>query len=237
MDRTALLLVALLPLVMATAAPATIAFSGYTWHVKEGAWGPGPNEWRRDNVFVDEGGALHLRIAPDGLGWTCAEVWTTERFGFGTYAFEVRGVLAALDVHAVLGLFTYGPPDAGPDGTNEIDVELARWGDALAPQGQNVVWPALPGPDPVVDRFAIPLATTRASFAFRWEPQGVAFASVAKRPLLGPTPIGAWAFAPSDPQALVPQAPAPVHLNLWLFEGRDPVAPVEVVIDRFAFTP
>ena len=56
----------------ACAPGATVSFSGYTWEVREGGGGPGPNRCSADNVWVDEAG-LHLRIAPASGQWTCAE--------------------------------------------------------------------------------------------------------------------------------------------------------------------
>src|SRR6516225_3222224 len=51
----------------------TVDFAGYTWEVREGGGGPGPNRRSADNVRVAADG-LHLRIAGAGGQWTCAEV-------------------------------------------------------------------------------------------------------------------------------------------------------------------
>ena len=40
-------------------------------------------------------------------------------------------------------MFNYTTPDIGPDGTNEIDIEFATWGDPNAQHGNWTVWPAV----------------------------------------------------------------------------------------------
>jgi len=39
-----------------------IEFSGYTWEVRSGTGGPGPNTFVASNVLVDANGYLHLKI-------------------------------------------------------------------------------------------------------------------------------------------------------------------------------
>ena len=92
-----------------TALPAnqngTIQFSGYEWTIREnGLSGPGPNTWSRENVWLDEVGDLHLKISHGENGWQCAELTTTERFGFGTYQFQVDGPIDQLDAEVLFQL-------------------------------------------------------------------------------------------------------------------------------------
>jgi hypothetical protein len=64
----------------------TIRFAGYVWAVKSGTHeGPGPNNWNDNNVWVDQGGYLHLRLTKQGEGWYCAEIFTKDRLSFGRY--------------------------------------------------------------------------------------------------------------------------------------------------------
>jgi hypothetical protein len=84
-----------------------IQFSGYDWVVRDGSLsGPGPNTWNRSNVWMDENGDLHLKISRTESGWTCAEVTTIERLGFGIYQFQVIGPIDQLDANVVFGMFT-----------------------------------------------------------------------------------------------------------------------------------
>ena len=73
----------------AEAAPRTLQFAGYSWTVRSGHGGPGPNTWESGNVAVDGEGRLHLRIRLQEGRWSCAEVTLQQRLGFGRYEFEV----------------------------------------------------------------------------------------------------------------------------------------------------
>lgn len=120
----------------------TILFSGYEWKVKNSAgMGPGPNAWDENNVWVDEQGRLHLKISQQNGKWHCAELISKERFGFGRYQWQLVGRPDKFDPQIVLGLFPYTVPEVGPDGTNEIDIEFARWGKAEWPIGNFTVCP------------------------------------------------------------------------------------------------
>jgi hypothetical protein len=104
----------------------TIRFAGYEWIVKSGInRGPGPNNWNENNVWVDQGGYLHLKLTKQGNRWYGAEVLSRDRLGFGRYQFWIVGRVDRLDPNVVFGLFNYPTPDVGPDGTNEIDIEFA----------------------------------------------------------------------------------------------------------------
>src|SRR5262245_21295616 len=71
--------------------PRTISFSGKTWLVKSstGKVGPGPNYFSdsTDNVWVDAGGRLHLKITKAKGKWSSAEIVSADSFGYGTYRF------------------------------------------------------------------------------------------------------------------------------------------------------
>jgi hypothetical protein len=102
----------------------TIEFAGYTWDVRNGGGGPGPNNWSDKNAWVDDQKRLHLKIAKRDGKWSCAELTMTKPLGFGKYDFVVNGAVGKLDDNVILGLFNYPTPEIGPDGTNEIDIEL-----------------------------------------------------------------------------------------------------------------
>ena len=239
------------PLLLAAliaAAPVTglagqfVDFAGHTWLVRGYGGGPGPNEWRESNVYVDAAG-LHLAIRRDGDVWTCAEVFMMgDPLGFGTYEFEVSGDLAALDGNAVLGLFNYpASPQVGPDGTNEIDIEFAQWGDLQNPNRLNWnIYPATAQGEKGHEARPLTLPPGPSTHRFDWSADRIDYASFAGRAGAGDTtPIGEWSYAPADAARDIPQVPLVVHMNLWLVEGKAPAgnAPVEVVITGFRFTP
>lgn len=220
----------------------SLSWAGRTWTVKSGeGQGPGPNSWSRENVWVDGRGFLHLRVQPSAGGWTCAELWTRESLGFGTYEWQVEGPVDRLDRNVVLGLFPYGPPDLGPDGTNEIDIEFARWGEAQAPAGN---WTVYPDAGTIVGqrKFALDLGgVTATTNRFVWSASSVAYSlwkGFRDRPE-DEVPLVSWTYAPPGADVLVPQRPMPLHMNLWLFRGRAPAdgKPVEIVIRSFRKVP
>ncbi|CAF4138088.1 unnamed protein product, partial [Rotaria sordida] len=139
--------------------------------------GPGPNIWSSNNVQIDENGHLHLKISLSNEQWTCAEVYTPQKYGFGRYVWYVEGAVDKLDQKVVLGLFTYPTRDEGPDGTNEIDIEWSKWGqdDSNAINLSYTVYPRTEGSPSVSAKKKQDLNGTYTTNAFNWSPQGVKF--------------------------------------------------------------
>ncbi|MCB1126310.1 MAG: glycoside hydrolase family 16 protein [Verrucomicrobiae bacterium] len=218
-----------------------LEFAGHTWTVRSGRGGPGPNAWDTRNVWLDGQTNLHLKIACRDGQWSCAEVTMKGRLGFGRYEFQTVGRLDRLDDNVVLGLFNYPTRDVGPDATHEIDIEFARWGRATNPIGNFTVWPAEPGLKQVSHGFPLELPGDDSTHRFVWTCEGITFQSLAGLPGDGSrnAPVAVWNYRPSEPQRFISQEPMPVHLNLWLFQGRPPKdgQEVELVIRDFRFTP
>ncbi len=219
-----------------------VEFAGHSWLVRSYGGGPGPNEWAESNVFVDAQG-LHLTIRNiDGV-WTCAEVvMMGDPLGFGTYEFEVTGDLAALDTNAVLGLFNYpGSAEVGPDGTNEIDIEIAQWGDLQNPNRLNWnIYPAIEAGKKGNHALPLSLPAGASTHRFVWSAKTIDYASFEGLASKGQaTSIGAWTYAPKNAARDIPQVPLVVHMNLWLTQGKAPASgePVEITINDFRFTP
>lgn len=215
--------------------PLTLKWSGYTWKVRgAGVGGPGPNEWDAAGVWVDAKGLLHLKIRNVGGKWRCAELYTAKALGMGTYEFQVVGAIDKFDPNIVLGLFDYPTPGIGPDGTNEIDIEFARWGNPAWPNGNWTVYPASVGPKSTSHTFEFSLHGTGTTHRFTRTATSVAYTA-----LEDDKPFQSWTFAPPDPARQVPQAALPVHLNLWLFQGKAPVdgKEVEIVVTKFSYKP
>jgi hypothetical protein len=171
--------------------------------------------------------------------WSCAEVWLDTSLGFGRYEFEVTGRPDQFDRNIILGLFNYpNSPSIGPDGTNEIDIEFAQWGDPNNPNRLNwVVYPPALGPGHTSEVRLLPLNGDATTHRFDWSPTGVHYQSWHGYGTA--FPLAEWNFAPPNSNTRVPQTPIPVHMNLWLFQGRAPFngQPVEVHIRDFRFTP
>jgi hypothetical protein len=216
-----------------------ISFSGYTWIVRSsGNGGPGPNNWEPNNVSVDTNGYLHLRLTQRAGKWFCAEVHTQERLGFGYYEFQLTGPVDRLDENVVLGLFNYPTPDLGPDGTHEIDIEFARWGNRSAPIGNYTVWPATNGIRRETKSFALALDGDSTRHSFTWASTNIVFASQENADERV-RQMAHWAFQPTNPAACISQKAMPVHINLWCFGGKPPSdgREVELIVRAFKFTP
>lgn len=216
-----------------------VSFAGHDWLVRTYGGGPGPNEWRAANVTVDETG-LHLAIAREGGHWTAAEVvMLGPPLGFGTYEFTLAGDLAALAPNIVVGLFNYPGSDAvGPDGSNEIDIELTQWGSPVNPHRLNwTVYPAVPGAAPAHSDAPFAATAPVTTHRFVWRPTEIAYASF-DGPPAGP-PTAHWTYAPPDPARAIPQRPLVVHVNFWLLDGAPPAdgRPAAITLAGFRYTP
>ena len=218
----------------------TLRFSGHDFIVrKAGTGGPGPNRWSPRNAWVDKRGRLHLKLSKRKGKWYAAEVYTADQLGFGRYTFQVKVRLGRLDRNVVVGLFTYPTADVGADGTNEIDIEFARWGNANADVGNFTVWPTDPALGPQSHPFRISPRVGRTTHSFEWNADAIAFRSRRGFRSNGGRTISSWTFSPTDPADRTSQDPMPLHLNVWAFEGTPPAdgEDVEIVIRKFTFTP
>ncbi len=216
-----------------------IQFGGYTWTVRSGRGGPGPNAWDGNNVWLDSNTNLHLRISQRDGTWSCAEITMKKRLGFGRYQFQTTSRLDRLDDNVVLGLFNYPTGDVGPDATHEIDIEFARWGDAKNPMGNYTVWPVEKSLKQATHSFAFTQADDETTHRFAWSRSQVQFRSLHGHRDDDRGESSHWVFSPKEPARTISQQPMPVHINLWLFKGRTPKngREVEVIIHDFKFTP
>jgi hypothetical protein len=161
------------------------------------------------------------------------------RLGFGRYQFRVIGRIDQLDPNVVFGLFNYPTTDVGPDGTHEIDVEFAKWGNAQAPIGNYTVWPARTGFNRAFERFSVGLNGDYTTHRFGWSSTSVTFQSLYGHRDDDAGQFAAWLYQPGDPADYIGNQPVPVQINLWLFKGRAPEnrQPVELIVRSFKFTP
>jgi len=216
-----------------------IQFGGYTWTVRSGRGGPGPNAWDENNVWLDSATNLHLKISHRGGNWSCAEITMQRRLGFGQYEFQTIGRLDRLDDNVVLGLFNYPTADVGPDGTHEIDIEFARWGNTTNPIGNFTVWPVEKRLKYATKSFAFSLARDQAMHRFTWSRDQVLFQLLQGHRDDGREELSRWLYRPQQPTRSLSQRAMPVQVNLWLFKGRPPKTgrEVEVILHAFKFTP
>lgn len=208
----------------------TIHFSGYDWEARAVSSPAGglSHNYTPNNVWVDDKGAMHLRISREGSQWVCAEVRTTRSLGYGSYQFVLRDT-ADLEPAAMLGLFTWDEDSKDPKHT-EMDIHVSRWGNPESKNGEYVIQPyQIPSN---VYRFEIPKGSVKTGF--RWSPGSAAFSTTHGGGQVG-RPAAAWTFTTGIP------APTGERTYINLCEFGYPRVPLqhgaEVVIDRFQFLP
>jgi hypothetical protein len=209
----------------------SLHFSGYEWRVRDapssrGGW----NLYEPRNVWTDESGALHLRIARASGKWTCAELTLTRSLGYGTYSFTVRDT-SRLEPAAVFGLFTWDY--AGADQNHrEMDIEISRWGDPASQNAQYVVQPFYIPRN--VLRFSAPSGALMHSV--RWESGRVIFKTVR-------TSASGHAGHTISEHVFTSGVPSPgmeaIRMCLYVFGQASTVLRngAEVVIDKFEYLP
>lgn len=202
----------------------------------------GPNDFLPSNVWVDSHGLLHLQITNASGLWTCAELYTNNRFQYGTFQWQIDGRLDIFDQKIVLGLFTYGPPVAGADGTNEIDIEFARWDQngSAVPNIFNTIWPATLNNSHHGTSLFYNQTNLKTTHRFTWSSTSISMKSLYGFQDDDTNLFHSWQSSPNYTSA-IPQASAPIHMNLWVFHfgtlDRSPRngQPVEVVIHDFKY--
>jgi len=217
-----------------------ISFSGYEWVVKnssESRVGPGNNIFSAttENVFVNSSNQLVLQITRYKSKWYCAEVYTKESFGYGTYIFEIDADLQTLNKNIVFGLFTY-------DKTmetmfNEIDIEFSKWGVSNNYNTQYVVHNA----DEQFKRFRFHFSTNNrvSTHVFQWHPDKIVFCAynVPMSEIEKHEPYMQYVFPEIDTYHLYP-AYENVHLNLWKYQRMFSFKKQhQVLVNEFRFIP
>ncbi len=152
-----------------------IHFSGYDWNIRTIAGDRGGlnNLYDADNAWVDNSGALHLRIKQRDGRWACAEAEISRSLGYGTYIATVRDT-SHLEPAAVLSMNTFDDW-GGEQHFRELDVEFSQWGDANNKNNaQFGVQPFyIPGN---LAPFALPAGTM--THQFHWEDGRASFKTV-----------------------------------------------------------
>ncbi|CAF3701815.1 unnamed protein product [Rotaria sp. Silwood1] len=212
------------PQVSLSSAHNTFHWAGYEWissTLQNSA--PGPNNYDSNNVWVDADNKLHLIIRYSNITgrWTCAELGTKVKFGFGTFRWYLEGAIDKFDPNVVLGLFTYG----GVDYINEIDIELTKWGapSSKAPNLWYTVYPSTLGIDPERSNKGTPIQGPYTTHQFTWTSSYVALQSQYGFINSSTENITYLYETPATFASAVPYTSAPLCMNLWLMLGRPPM--------------
>ena len=210
----------------------SIHFSGYEWKIRTASSNRGGSitHYDPENAWVDDRGALHLRIANKAGNWTCAEVNLTRSLGYGLYRFVVRDS-SRLEPAAVFSMFTWDDSAQDP-AHREFGVEITRWGDPMSKNAQYAVQPYYVPAN--VGRFMAPAGVL--THTFRWEPGKATFRTVRGVDVTKASSVVAEHVFTSG-------VPAPgeelIHVNLYIFgsAASPPSKPAEVVIEKFEYLP
>jgi hypothetical protein len=215
-----------------------IKFGNFRWEVRNsrGLAGPGPNHFDPRNVMLLPNGSLRLEVVQREGTWTCAELQTKERLGLGSYQFWLVGRPDLLDPQLVFGFFPYPTPDIGPDGTHELDIEFARWGEKAKPCGNFTVCPTVEKKPSTTHPFPLSLTGEHTTHRMIRNADRVIFSSHHGHRAFGDAGglIERWEFTGD-----LSRAAMPLHLNLWLFRGKAPqnAKPAALTLKRVEFTP
>jgi hypothetical protein len=221
----------------------TLKFANCDWQVRTAydPIDPGPNYFSdsTDNVWLDAGGRLHLKVARRGGVWYCSEVVAERSLGYGRYAFTVTSPISRWDPNVVLRLFTWEDCQLAALG-REMDVEVSRWSNPALPNTRFVVQPWYHEANVHsfnTDSTRDPNGTT--THEFTWQPDSVTFQSYYGPFALQPPAaslISRWTYSGSG-------IPAPgsenIRINLWLANQLPPAdgKDVEVRVERMLFLP
>lgn len=211
-----------------------IDFSGFTWRVR---WKPSDrggtsNPYNPDNVYVDQKGALHLRIINRNQQWTCSEVSLTQSLGYGTYLFTVEDI-SNLDPSVVFGIFTWDY-STDQDNHREFDINIGRWGEPQNKNAEYVLQPTLVQAN--FFRFVAPAG--KLKYTIVWEPGRLTMVTSRASGPRGASVVSRRVFTSEVPQ------PGFESLRLTLFPYTKPnrnspglQGTAEVVVDRFEYLP
>lgn len=235
-------------------------FAGRSWIIKEyenQTWGPGGNYFsaRNSDVFVDNSGFLHLKIAYHNNRWYSTEVISEDTMGYGTYTFVVEGNLEQMSENIVLGLFTWDDNSFQTEANSEVDVEVSKWGD---PNKQDIllysVQPVWFGPFKPERTHEVNtpngILNGITAHRFVWTDSLITWTSW-ERYADGPNEIGSWSFDLTNPARVKQEngqtsdpvvIPGPgntthARFNLWLMNGGAPAngQEHEVIIRNFSY--
>ncbi|HTW32032.1 MAG TPA: glycoside hydrolase family 16 protein [Candidatus Sulfotelmatobacter sp.] len=219
----------------------TISWAGHTWKVTRGGMaGVAPGD--PANVRIDSNGYLHLQIVQHAGKWTAAELFTTDRMGFGTYQWVIEGNVYEMDPTTVLGLFPYGPTHhIGADAENEIDIEFSQWNKTC--HGCNADFTVYPstgnrkpnGDSAWEDNFYVSgenLTTAR----MEWSPDHIVFTLMKGVHAIGAVADVMKTETYTSTATNIPQLAFPVGVNLWCFK-QTPAKDQSVIIREFQYAP
>src|SRR6516162_7479662 len=230
--------VALVTIVKGTGTPqfaptGSLRFSGYDWNVRTISSDKGGtnNLYDPENAWTDAKGALHLQIKKKDGQWSCAEIFSKQSLGYGTYIVAVRDT-SHLEPAAVFSMFMFDEGDAAQH-YREMDIEVSRWGDVLTKNNAQYAVQPFYNPGNLY-AFAVPAGPL--TYSLHWESGRATFKTI-RRSSAG---AGAQVVSEHEFTSGIPSpGDARARLILYVVAGdKNPLKrPTEVVIEKFQFSP
>ena len=241
-----------------------VLFSGYEWNIKhaETVQGPGPNWFSNhpDDIYVDDLGHLHMWINEHDGKWFATEIVSEDTMGYGTYKFIVEGDFVNMPENITVGLFTWDNNTFFEHANSEIDVELAKWGDASKQNTLQYAVQPVAFSDFFPERVFNPLGTEEhligvSTHVFNWTDTLVSFVSYHGEDELAANIIAEWSFDLNNPPRIKEEGgqssqpvivPGPgsttnARINYWLLPWISPMPtdgnPQELIVRSFSYSP
>jgi hypothetical protein len=194
-------------------------WDGLTWDVRSGGGAPGPNTWNANGVYIDDQNRLHLTIVKNLGVWKCSEVDSRNKYGYGTFTWTVASPVFSYNKNSVVGLFTY------LDDSQELDVEISRWGVA---SGNNLWYSVQPYSLSGNNQGSLENYMGTTIHTIDWQPSSIKFKSTTENGQV----LSEFTYTgkiPSNPQHAI--------MNLWLTKGLAPSdgKNIDLIISDFSY--
>ncbi|CAN5599194.1 hypothetical protein BH10ACI4_BH10ACI4_18840 [soil metagenome] len=208
----------------------TLRFNGFDWQVRtiNGDYGGRTNEYSSENVFLDEAGALHMRITRDAGGWVCSEVHSVRSLGYGDYRLQAEDV-GQLEPAIMFSMFTFLAQPTDGD-YREMDIHITRRGEPTNKNAEFVVAPYFVP----VDFYYFDVPAGPLALQLKWFPERAEF-SASRPQKTKESPLEFWSFNTGVPKA----DGAQIYINLCNYGNAriPPTHNAEVVVKSFDFFP
>lgn len=239
-----------------------VTFSGIDWLVKGNGQlqGPGPNYFskREEDIFLDDNGFLHMRIAKDGDTWYSTEVVTIDTMGYGTYTFTVDGDFQGLPNNVVVGLFTWDTNTFYEQANSEVDIEFSKWGGSFDETVLQYGVQPIAFSDYFAERVhevsgSKELMNGVSTHSFLWTDEFIEWKSYSGNSAIEANLQFEWTFDLNNPPRVKEEGnsaslpiiiPAPgsttnARINFWILPwvGFSDESPLEIIIRRFEYDP
>ncbi|WP_158787161.1 hypothetical protein [Granulicella sp. L46] len=207
-----------------------LRFSGLEWTVRTipGDRASKTNEYSADNVFVDDSGALHLRLIRNSHGWVCSEIRSVRSFGYGNYTVDILDA-GHFEPAVMFSAYTFFEHPTDGD-HRELAIRLTQRGVASNTNAEFSIQPSFVPAN--FYHFNVPPGALK--LAMQWHPDQANF-SVSRVQTSFLEPVVSWPFRTGLPIS----DDTHMYFNLCNY-GYAPTPPThdtEVVVRSFRFYP